>query len=420
MTDNFKNFNLNEQLIKNLDELKYVTPTPIQIKGIPIILEKKNFLGLAQTGTGKTATFILPILNKFLNEKITVKKSHPKALILAPTRELCTQIGKSVESYSKHCGFSHLVCFGGVSPEPQIEALKEEVDILVATPGRLLDLVLQKNVFLDDLEFLVIDEADNILEMGLNSSLKEILKKIPKKSLKQNVQKLFFSATLNSEIKILARDLMEDFEKVEVESEEIDLKLIDQRVMYVLKEHKIKALVSLLNQKEVRRVIIFTNSKVSVDNVVRSLVKAKLPCWGLHSGKSNTHREKAVNDFRIRQIKYLVATDLAARGLDFEDVTHVINFEMPKDFETYTHRVGRIGRAKKKGIAISMCGIDERLFFKKIEENVKLPINTESHDLHSNLAKNGGKTQGKSGKRFRPKKRIASSSGYNNRMKKKK
>jgi len=408
----FQDFKLRNELIKVLEELNYKIPTPIQEDSIPKILEGKDLLGIAQTGTGKTAAFSLPILDSFLNKKIKSKKQHPKALILAPTRELCAQIGENIKAYSKYTKIKTLVTYGGVSSEPQIKALNEIQDILIATPGRLVDLIEQKNVFLDEIEFLVLDEADNLIKMGLRVDLKKILKKLPK-----NKQNLFFSATMNKEIKSTANELLIDPIKIEIDIEEINLKLIEQNVFYVLKEHKIKTLLEILKKKEVRSALIFTNSKLTSDNIIRSLTKNNIKSEALHSGKSNTHREKVIRHIKTKEIKYLVATDLASRGLDFCDMTHVINFEIPKDFESYTHRIGRIGRAGKKGVAYSLCSLEERNFFKKIEEANKYPIKVIKHDYHSNLVKsNGGKKS--IGTRYRPKVRRTSG-GYNNRKKKK-
>jgi len=382
---NFTDFNLNDNLNKALIDLEFVIPTPIQENAIPYILDNKDLIGIAQTGTGKTAAFSLPILNSFLSSETKTKEMYPRALILAPTRELCAQIGKNMNDYSKYTDIKTLVTYGGVSPEPQIEALKESQDILIATPGRLIDLVEQRNVFLDDVEFFVLDEADRIIQQGLQADLKKIMKKLPKTR-----HSLFFSATMNKEIKPIAAEILREPVIVEIESEEKDLKLIDQNVLFTLKENKIKTLINLLKLKEVKSAIIFTNLKQTTDDLIRSLHKNEIKAEALHSGKSNTHREKIIRHIEERSIKVVVATDLASRGLDFEHMTHVINYEIPRDFETYTHRVGRIGRASKKGTAFSICGLDERNFFKKIEENNKYPIRIVNHEFHSNMVKTNG------------------------------
>lgn len=404
----FVDFNLREELIKGLDDLKYITLTPIQEGSIGYVMEGKDFIGIAQTGTGKTATFALPILNLLLEQNKQAREQYPRALILAPTRELCTQIGQNINSYAKYTSIKSLVTFGGVSSEPQIEALKGKVDILIATPGRLVDLVGQKDVFLDDVVVFVLDEADNIIKMGLRVDLGKIMKKLPK--VRQN---LFFSATMDKKTKAVAKELLVDPVKVEVDAEEISLKLIEQNVLYVLKEHKIKALLELLGRKEVKNAIIFTNSKSTADDIVRSLTKNNIKSEALHSGKSNTHREKVVRHIKSREVKFLVATDLASRGLDFCDMGHVINFEIPRDYESYVHRVGRIGRAGKNGVSFSLCSLDERDFFKKIEEGNKYPIKIVMHDFHSNLVKSNGGNKSRA-TYFKPKKKR-STTGYNNR-----
>lgn len=407
----FKQFNLDDKLYKALSDLKYIKPTAVQEQSISHIMDKKDLIGLAQTGTGKTATFCLPILNSLLLSKTQSTPMHPKALILAPTRELCAQIGESIKQFAKYTDIKSLVTYGGVSSVPQIEALEEVQDILVATPGRLVDLVEQKNVFLDEVETFVLDEADNIIKMGFRVDLRKILKK-----LKKERQTLFFSATMNKEIKSTAKELLEkDFVTVEIKPEEIDLKLIEQKVMYVLKEHKVKTLVTLLKTKEVKRAIIFTNAKQTTDDIIRSLRKNDIKAEPLHSGKSNTHREKVMRRIQTKEAKILVATDLASRGLDFCDMTHIINYEIPRNFEIYVHRVGRVGRAGKAGIAVSLCCLDERIFFTNIEKKNKYPISILNHEFHSNLVKTNAKNKD-AAKYCRPKPfKKKKTSSYSNR-----
>ena len=389
----FTDFNLRDELIKALDDLKYIVPTPVQEKAMPYIIDEKDLIGIAQTGTGKTAAFSLPILNFLLESKKKTKEMYPRALILAPTRELCAQIGEHIGDFSKYTKIKSLVTYGGVGAQPQIDALKQVQDILIATPGRLVDLVEQKNVFLDDVEVFVLDEADKLINMGLRVDLKKIMKKLPRER-----QNLFFSATMNKEIKSTANELLHDPVEVAIDVDEISLKLIEQNALYVLKEHKTKALLELVKRKEVRSAIIFTNTKIVADNIVRSLTKNNIKSVALHSGKSNTHREKVIRWVKLKQIKFLIATDLASRGLDFCDMTHVINFEIPRDFESYVHRVGRIGRAGKKGVAFSLCSLNERAFFQKIQDSNKYPITIVMHEFHSNLVKTNG--VGKSKKKY--------------------
>ncbi|MDA3856475.1 MAG: DEAD/DEAH box helicase [Candidatus Woesearchaeota archaeon] len=404
----FTDFNLREELIKALDDLEYIKPTTIQEKTIPSILEGKDLLGIAHTGTGKTAAFALPILNSFLEQKKESRSKYPRALILAPTRELCAQIKENLNFYSKYTKIKSIVTYGGVAHEPQIEALQEKQDILVATPGRLLNLLKEKNVFLDDIEFFVLDEADNLIEMGLQADLKNIMKKISRKR-----QNLFFSATMNKEIKLIANELLNNPVKAEIEAEEIDIKLIQQNVQFMLKENKIKSLLNLLNRKEVKYVILFANSRSVVDDLIRSLTKNNIKAEALHSGKSNVHREKVIRHIKFKETKIVVATDLASRGLDLQDMTHVINFEIPKDFETYVHRIGRIGRMGKQGAAFSLCSLHERKKFKEIEKQNKYPLKIDMHEFHSNLVKtDGGNKDKATHHKARPKKK---GSTYSNR-----
>ena len=395
---NFKDFKLENELLKALKELEYITPTQIQKDAIPHILNKKDLLGIAQTGTGKTAAFALPILNIFLKEKKQLKEKHPRALILAPTRELCIQIGENIQNFSKYTNIKSTIAHGGVPSQPQIETLKEKQDILIATPGRLVDLIKQKDVFLDEIEIFVLDEADNIIKMGQRVDLKKIIKKMP-----ENRQNLFFSASMNDEIKLTTEELLKDPINLTIQSEKISLESIEQNVLFVLKENKIKTLLELLSLKELKRIIIFVNSKSTGDNIVRSLAKNNIESIALHSGKTNTHREKVIRNIKLETIKILVATDIASRGLDFNNMTHVINFEIPLSFETYLHRVGRVGRKGKKDTAYSLCSLDERNSFKKIEEENNYPINTYNHKFHSNMVRKNG---GKNAKETRSKKNI--------------
>ena len=366
----FENLNLIEPILRALKTEGYTIPTPIQEQSIPIILERKDLLGCAQTGTGKTAAFAIPILQILNNGKIY--ENGPKAiktLILTPTRELAIQIGESFTSYGKHTGLKHSVIFGGVSQGAQVAALRNGIDILIATPGRLLDLINQKFVHLHHLKIFVLDEADRMLDMGFIHDVKKIITKIPQKR-----QTLFFSATMPDEIQKLANTILVDPIKVEVTPVSSTADTIEQAIYFVEKGDKKKLLIHLLNDKAVKSALIFARTKHGADKIVKDLVKADIKAEAIHGNKSQNARQKALSNFKSGHIKALVATDIAARGIDIDELSHVVNYELPNVPETYVHRIGRTGRAGASGIAFSFCDDEEMEYLKDIQKLISKTI----------------------------------------------
>ncbi|SKB28263.1 DEAD/DEAH box helicase [Daejeonella lutea] len=366
----FENLNLIEPILRALKTEGYTNPTPIQEQSIPIILDRKDLLGCAQTGTGKTAAFAIPILQILEGGKIYDKSPRAiKCLILTPTRELAIQIGESFTAYGRHTGMKHTVIFGGVSQGSQVSALKSGVDILIATPGRLLDLINQKFVHLHYLKIFVLDEADRMLDMGFINDVKKIITKIPQKR-----QTLFFSATMPPEIQKLANTILVSPEKVEVTPVSSTADTIDQSIYFVEKGDKKKLLIHLLNDKTIKSALIFTRTKHGADKIVKDLVKAGIKTEAIHGNKSQNARQKALSNFKTGQLKALIATDIAARGIDIEELSHVINYELPNVPETYVHRIGRTGRAGSSGIALSFCDDEEMEYLKDIEKLIARSI----------------------------------------------
>lgn len=369
----FKDLNLIAPLLKALEHEGYTNPTPIQREAIPIVLQKKDLLGCAQTGTGKTAAFALPIL-QLLHEQPLERGHHKhiKTLILTPTRELAIQIGESFATYGKHLHLKHVVIFGGVPQGAQTRALREGVDILIATPGRLLDLMDQKFVHLNQLEIFVLDEADRMLDMGFIHDVKKVVARIPAKR-----QTLFFSATMPPEIQKLANTILVKPEKVEVTPVSSTVEKIQQSVFYVDKKDKKKLLAYLLNDKSVISALVFTRTKHGADKVAKDLYKDNIIAEAIHGNKSQAARQRALNNFKTGQTRVLVATDIAARGIDVDGLTHVINFELPEVAETYVHRIGRTGRAGASGIAYSFCDEEEKDYLKGIQKliGLQIPVN---------------------------------------------
>ena len=360
----FENLNLIEPILRALKTEGYTIPTPIQEQSIPIILQRKDLLGCAQTGTGKTAAFAIPILQILNNGKIYDKDPKAiKTLILTPTRELAIQIGESFTAYGKHTGLKNTVIFGGVSQGSQVAALRAGVDVLIATPGRLLDLINQKFIHLHHLKIFVLDEADRMLDMGFIHDVKKIITKIPQKR-----QTLFFSATMPQEIQKLADTILVNPEKVQVTPASSTADTIDQAIYFVEKGDKKKLLIHLLNDSAVKSALIFTRTKHGADKVVKDLIKANIKAEAIHGNKSQNARQKALANFKNGQIKALIATDIAARGIDIEELSHVINYELPNVPETYVHRIGRTGRAGSSGIAFSFCDDEEMEYLKDIQK----------------------------------------------------
>ena len=353
-------------LKKAIRDQKYETPTPIQAQTIPPAIEGLDILGCAQTGTGKTAAFALPILDYIGAEDPRVESKRPTALVLAPTRELAIQISESFSVYGKHMKFSQALVYGGVSQNKQVNSLKRGVDVLVATPGRLVDLMQQKHVSLDNVQIFVLDEADRMLDMGFLPDLKKIMAQLP-----ENRQSLFFSATLPKRSRELASQLLFNPVSVNVTPESPSVERIDQKVMLLESGKKIDQLEKILKQKSTRRTIVFTRTKRGANVVVRKLGQRSISAEAIHGNKSQNARQRALEAFRSNKISVLVATDVAARGIDIDGVTHVINYDMPVEAESYVHRVGRTGRAGAEGIAISFCTPtekDELLAIEKIIE----------------------------------------------------
>ncbi|WP_461453376.1 DEAD/DEAH box helicase [Mucilaginibacter sp.] len=372
----FENLKLIEPILRALKTEGYTTPTPIQEQSIPIILQQRDLLGCAQTGTGKTAAFAIPILQLLYNDRLQHKEQKTiKALILTPTRELAIQIDESFANYGKHTGLKHLVIFGGVSQNPQADAIRRGVDILVATPGRLLDLMQQRIVHLDHIKMLVLDEADRMLDMGFVNDVKKIIAKVPVKR-----QTLFFSATMPKEIQTLADTILTRPEKVEVTPVSSTADTIQQELFYVEKNDKRALLNHILKDKEIKTALVFTRTKHGADKVVKDLVKAGITAEAIHGNKSQNARQRALTNFKNRTTRVLIATDIAARGIDIDELTHVINYELPNVPETYVHRIGRTGRAGASGIALSFCDSEELPFLKDIHKLIakQIPVN-EAH-----------------------------------------
>jgi ATP-dependent RNA helicase RhlE len=360
----FDQLNLIEPLLRALNTEGYSTPTPIQQKAIPVLLERRDLLGCAQTGTGKTAAFALPILQLLHTDEMYKKGPHGiKALILTPTRELAAQIGDSFSAYGRHLRLRHTVVFGGVGQRPQTDALRSGVDILIATPGRLLDLMNQGFVRLDRVNTFVLDEADRMLDMGFIHEVKKIIAKLPKQR-----QTLFFSATMPQEISSLAHSILTDPVRVEVTPVSSTVNAIQQGIYFVDKFGKRGLLLHLLRDASIESALIFTRTKHGADRVARDLSRAGIPADAIHGNKSQTARIKALGSFKSGKLRALVATDIAARGIDIDDLTHVINYEIPNVPETYVHRIGRTGRAGASGTAISFCDREERAFLRDIQK----------------------------------------------------
>jgi ATP-dependent RNA helicase RhlE len=360
----FKKLELIDPILKALTEEGYTTPTPIQQQAIPLILEKRDLLGCAQTGTGKTAAFAIPMLQLLYDQKETEKGPKKiKALILTPTRELAIQIDESFAAYGKYTQLSHTVIFGGVSQHNQVNILRRGVDILVATPGRLLDLISQGFIDLKYLTFFVLDEADRMLDMGFIHDVKRIITKLPAKR-----QTLFFSATMPPEIQKLADVLLNNPAKVEVTPVSSTVDAIEQSLYFVDKKDKPHLLLHLLKDASIATALVFTRTKHGADKVVKFLHREHITAAAIHGNKSQNARQNALSNFKSGDIRVLVATDIAARGIDIDDLSHVFNFDLPEVPETYVHRIGRTGRAGNTGIAIAFCDAEERLELRDIQK----------------------------------------------------
>jgi ATP-dependent RNA helicase RhlE len=376
----FKNLNLIEPILKALETEGYTTPTPIQEQGIPVVLEGKDLLGCAQTGTGKTAAFAIPILQNLYNSKHEEKGSwNIKALILTPTRELAIQIDESFAAYGKHTGLKHLVVFGGVSQYHQTTSLRKGVDILIATPGRLLDLIEQRFISLQHIKMFVLDEADRMLDMGFINDVRRIIAKLPAKR-----QTLFFSATMPAEITSLSKTILTNPTRIEVTPVSSTAEKVEQAVYFVEKNDKRSLLIHLLKDTNIKSALVFARTKYGADKIAKELYRANIKADAIHGNKSQAARQKALTDFKNGKIRVLVATDIAARGIDVDDLSHVINFELPNVAETYVHRIGRTGRRGLTGIALSFCDVEEREYLRDINKLItqNIPV-IEDHPFPS-------------------------------------
>jgi len=360
---NFENLNLIQPLLNAVNKKGYLNPTPIQERAIPFILQGKDIFGCAQTGTGKTAAFALPILQLLETEKDRNQRRAVRALILAPTRELVAQISEEITAYGKGLDIRLVTIYGGISQKVQTQALQRGVDIIVAAPGRLLDLMNQGFVHLEKVEYLVLDEADRMLDMGFINDIRKITAKLPLKR-----QTLLFSATAPVEIRKLAASLLTNPLQLNLSPDAIPPTLVLQSVYHVKKENKKMLLTHILQNTAVKNVLVFTRTKHGADKVVKDLIRNGIKAQAIHGNKSQGARDKALSDFRNRYIRVLVATDVASRGIDVDKLSHVINYEIPEQAETYVHRIGRTGRAGETGVALSFCSSDEKPYLKNIHK----------------------------------------------------
>jgi len=372
----FQSLNLIEPILRSLKQEGYHTPTPIQQQSIPIILQGTDLLGCAQTGTGKTAAFTIPILQLLLESKTFGKKRKIRSLVVTPTRELAIQINDSIQAYGRFTGLVSTVVFGGVNQNPQADAIRRGVDILVDPPGRLLDLIDQGIISLHDIEYFVLDEADRMLDMGFIHDVKRIIALLPKKR-----QSLFFSATMPPEIIKLSNTILNNPVKVEITPSATTVEIIRLFVYFVDKGNKPALLLEVLEDKNNKAGLFFTRTKHGADKVVKVLEKNKIKAEAIHGNKSQNARQRALSNFKEQTTRVLVATDIAARGIDIEEMEWVINYELPEVAETYVHRIGRTGRAGAKGTAYSFCDAEEKPLLRDIEKLIgkKIPVN----DNHS-------------------------------------
>ena len=380
----FTDLSLIDPILKALAEEGYTTPTPIQQQAIPILLERRDLLGCAQTGTGKTAAFAIPIL-QLLHAERSKNPTAPrriKTLVMTPTRELAIQISESFTAYGRHLNLRNTVIFGGVSQHSQVNSLKAGVDVLIATPGRLLDLMNQGFVSLRDVQFFVLDEADRMLDMGFIHDVKKVITKLPERR-----QSLFFSATMPPDVAKLADTILRNPAKVEVTPVSSTADTIQQAMYFVGKDDKRKLLVHILNDQKIKSALVFARTKHGADKVVKDLLKAGIGAEAIHGNKSQNARQRALSNFKSRETRVLVATDIAARGIDVDELSHVINYELPNIPETYVHRIGRTGRAGHDGIALSFCDAEETDFLKDIHKLIgkRVPV-IEDHPYVLDIA----------------------------------
>lgn len=378
----FLDFNFSSDINRAIEDLSYVVATPIQEKSISHILDGSDVLGLAQTGTGKTAAFVLPILQKILDEPKGVSSGFPRYVILVPNRELAIQVLDVVRHFCKYVDINSVGLYGGLLDENLAASLQDEIDIVVATPGKLLKCLNEKLINLKNLDFFTLDEVDKMLDVDSIYELRKIFKVLPKKR-----QSLFFSATINDTVSDLVEELLVEPIRVEVSSDVVNVDLISQEVYFVNSENKYKLLLDLIKKKSVKSAIIFVNSRKMADELVRFLSNNGVLGEALHSQKSNVHREKVIKNINNRKIKFLIATDLASRGLDFSDISHVINFEIPNNPKIYIHRIGRTARAGKVGSSFTLCSAPEKYFLGNIEKELGRKIPSIKHDFFSDRAR---------------------------------
>ncbi|MDB2622182.1 DEAD/DEAH box helicase [Flavobacteriales bacterium] len=371
----FKDLGVIDPILKALEAEGYSQPTPIQEQSIPILLDRKDLLGCAQTGTGKTAAFSIPIIQHIHNSK-THENGRRKitALIVTPTRELAIQIGENCSKYAKYTHVKNTVIFGGVKQGAQTNALRNGVDILVATPGRLLDLMNQGYISLKDVKYCVLDEADHMLDMGFIHDIKKVIAALPEKR-----QSLFFSATMPQSIVKLSQSILGKPEKVTIKPEQATSEKVEQALYYVSKKSKTKLLIHLIKENEIDSVLVFSRTKHGANKIVKQLDKVQIKSEAIHGNKSQGARQRALENFKNRDTKVLIATDIAARGIDVDELELVINYDLPNVPETYVHRIGRTGRAKNSGVAVSFCNIEERAYLKDIQKLIdqKIPVVTQ-------------------------------------------
>ena len=365
----FEELNLNTSLTKAIKELNYSSPTSIQEKAIPIILKKNDVLGSAQTGTGKTAAFALPILHHLINEENNDDKKKIKTLVITPTRELAIQIAENFTLYAKYSNIKTTVIFGGVKQGSQTDALNKGVDILVATPGRLLDLMGQGYISLKDISYFVLDEADRMLDMGFINDIKKVLEKLPKER-----QSLFFSATMPKNIIDLSNKILKSPQKIVAHQNSTTAETIQQYIYYTNKSTKKDLLFHILKNKDIKQILIFSRTKHGADRIVRTLKKQNINSAAIHGDKSQSQRQRTLKEFKENKLRVLVATDIAARGIDIDQLNYVLNYDIPNEAETYVHRIGRCGRAGNKGISISICEPEENTYVKDIEKLISKKI----------------------------------------------
>jgi ATP-dependent RNA helicase RhlE len=372
----FAGLGVAEPILRALAQENYTTPTPIQTRAIPALLAGKDLLGIAQTGTGKTAAFGLPLLQKLSIGHVPPRPRETKALILAPTRELAVQIEESLKTYGRFLNLKRAVILGGVSQNGQVNTMKSGVDIVVATPGRLLDLVQQKHIRLDAVQVLILDEADRMFDMGFIRDVRKIIAFMPK-----DRQSMLFSATMPDDVAKLVGDVLRSPERIEVAPQSKTADRVEQKLYYVPMQQKRQLLSELLKDVSLNRVIVFTRTKHGANRVAEHLSKTGVVSEAIHGNKSQNARQRALDMFKTGKARVLVATDIAARGIDIDDISHVINFELPNEPESYVHRIGRTARAGGQGIAISFCDSSERAYLRDIERIIHMKIEAVAHDL---------------------------------------